>query len=48
MVQTHEGPVIGARAQDGPPAEADVALRGVTKVFDGHTAVREHDGFRLL
>jgi spermidine/putrescine transport system ATP-binding protein len=39
MVQTHEGPVIGARAQDGGPAEADVALRGVTKVFDGHTAV---------
>src|SRR3954453_19008051 len=39
MVQTHEGPVTGAHAQDGGPAQADVALRGVTKVFDGHTAV---------
>ena len=39
MVQTHEGPVTGGRAQDGTPSDADVALRGVTKVFDGLTAV---------
>ena len=39
MVETHEGPTAGAPARDDDRAEADVALRGVTKVFDGHTAV---------